>query len=153
VTYDLHIMLRFDMEVKLVSRQLEVADVPAYWNEQFERMTGLKVTKDSDGCLQDVHWSTGGIGYFPTYTLGNLNAAQLMNAARRDNPSLDADLRAGQYQPLLKWLRERVHQAGSRYRPQELMEKVTGEGTRIHYHLDHLREKFAGGSGNCVPGV
>jgi len=145
VTYDLHIMLRFDVEVKLVTRQLEVADVPAYWNEQFEQMSGLKVTKDAEGCLQDVHWSSGGIGYFPTYTLGNLNAAQLMQAARRENASLDADLRQGQYQTLLNWLRHKIHQEGSRHRPQELMEKVTGQATGIQAHLQLLREKFLSG--------
>jgi carboxypeptidase Taq len=147
ITYDLHIMLRFEIEQKLVNRQLEVADVPAYWNEQFEQMSGLKVTKDSDGCLQDVHWSGGGIGYFPTYTLGNLNAAQLMHQARQENPSLDDDLRRGQYQSLLGWLRQKVHQEGSRHRPRELMEKVTGEPTSIRYHLEHLRAKFDHGNG------
>ena len=147
VTYDLHIMLRFEIEQKLVTRQLEVADVPAYWNEHFEQMSGLKVTKDSDGCLQDVHWSGGGIGYFPTYTLGNLNAAQLMHQARQENASLDDDLRRGQYQSLLGWLRKKVHQEGSRLRPGELMEKVTGERTSIRYHLEHLRAKFDHGNG------
>ncbi len=147
VTYDLHIMLRFEVEVKLVNRQLEVADVPAYWNEQFEQMMGLKVTKDADGCLQDVHWSTGGIGYFPTYTLGNLNAAQLIQSARRGNPSLDGDLSAGRYETLLAWLRQQVHREGSCHRPRELMEKVTGERTGIRAHLDYLREKFVGGQG------
>jgi carboxypeptidase Taq len=142
VTYDLHIMLRFDMEQKLVSRQLEVADIPGYWNEQFQQMTGLKIVKDSDGCLQDVHWSFGGIGYFPTYTLGNLNAAQLMQTARKENPALDADLRQGRYQALLTWLRQKVHHEGSRYRSRELMEKVTGESTNIRHHLELLREKY-----------
>jgi carboxypeptidase Taq len=144
VTYDLHIMLRFEIEVKLLTRQLEVADVPAYWNEQFEQMSGLKVTKDSDGCLQDVHWSFGGFGYFPTYTLGNLNAAQLMRKAQQENPSLDSELRQGQYGTLLKWLREKVHQHGTRYRSRELMERVTGSGTIIGPHLEHLRAKYSG---------
>lgn len=142
VSYDLHIMLRFDIEQKLVAGQLEVADVPGYWNEQFEQMSGLKVTKDSDGCLQDVHWSFGGIGYFPTYTLGNLNAAQLMHQARKEHPTLDDELSRGQYQTLLTWLRQKVHQPGSIYRPPELMQRVTGETTGIRHHLEHLRSKF-----------
>lgn len=144
VTYDLHIMLRFDIELKLLTGQLKVADVPACWNEQFEQMSGLKVTKDSDGCLQDVHWSMGGIGYFPTYTLGNLNAAQLMHQARQENPSLNEELGRGHYQSLLTWLRQKIHQEGSRYRPQELMQRVTGEPTAIRHHLEHLRGKFTG---------
>jgi len=143
VSYDLHIMLRFEVELKLVTGQLAVADVPGYWNEQFEQMSGLKVTNDADGCLQDVHWSLGGIGYFPTYTLGNLNAAQLMQTARQENPSLNEELSRGQYQTLLAWLRQKVHREGSRYRPQELMQRVTGEPTSIRPHLEHLRGKPA----------
>ncbi len=142
VTYDLHILLRFDLEVKLVEGQLAVADVPAYWNEEFGKLFGLKVTKDSDGCLQDIHWSIGSLGYFPTYTLGNLNAAQLMHRARLENPSLDDELARGQTATLLKWLREKIHQHGLRYLPQELMQKATGEPTRSQYHIDHLRARF-----------
>ena len=150
VSYDLHIMLRFDLELKLVTGQLAVADVPAYWNEQFEQMSGLKVTNDADGCLQDVHWSLGGIGYFPTYTLGNLNAAQLMQKARQENPSLNVELGRGQYQTLLSWLRRKVHQEGSRYRPQELMQRVTGEPTGIRPHLEHLHGKLDGAQANLA---
>jgi carboxypeptidase Taq len=142
VSYDLHIMLRFEMEVKLVTGQLGVADVPAYWNEQFEKMSGLRVKNDAEGCLQDVHWSFGGIGYFPTYTLGNLNAAQLMQKARQDHPTLTTELSQGNYKTLLSWLREKVHQPGSLYRPPELMQRATGEPTSIRHHLEHLRQKF-----------
>ena len=144
VTYDLHIMLRFDLELKLVTGELAVADVPGHWNEQFERMSGLKILKDADGCLQDVHWSLGGLGYFPTYTLGNLNAAQLMQTARREHPSLDGELARGHYQTLLHWLRRKVHGEGSRHNPPELMRRVTGAPTAIQPHLEHLRGKFAG---------
>jgi carboxypeptidase Taq len=142
VTYDLHIILRFEVELKLLERQLDVADVPAYWNEQFEKMFGLKVTKDSDGCLQDIHWSIGLLGYFPTYTLGNLNAAQLMRKARTENPSLDSELARGEYGSLLAWLREKVHRHGMRYHPQALMKLATGQPTDSSAHLANLREKF-----------
>ena len=145
VTYDLHIILRFEIELKLMEDQVEVADVPAYWNEQFEKMLGRKVTKDSDGCLQDIHWSQGTIGYFPTYTLGNLNAAQLMRRAALDNPALEAELARGQYQNLLHWLREKIHRQGQRWKPQELMQRATGEATRSSYHIEYLRRKFVGG--------
>ena len=146
VTYDLHIIVRFEIELKLMEDQLEVADVPAYWNEQFEKMLGRKVTKDSDGCLQDIHWSQGTIGYFPTYTLGNLNAAQLMRRAALDNPALEAELARGEYQNLLHWLRETIHHQGQRWKPQELMQRATGEATRSSYHIEYLRRKFVGGS-------
>lgn len=143
VTYDLHIILRFEIEIRLIEGQLAVKDVPSFWNEEFEKMLGLKVTKDAEGCLQDIHWSLGDMGYFPTYTLGNLNAAQLMNRAKQEQPGLESELKRGQYSGLLAWLRERVHRQGQRYRPQELIEKATGEPTRSTYHLNYLRKKFA----------
>jgi carboxypeptidase Taq len=146
VTYDLHIILRFEIELKLIKEEISAADVPACWNEQFEKMFGLKVEKDSDGCLQDIHWSTGTMGYFPTYTLGNLNAAQIMHRAVLDQPELKSDLEQGNYQSLLSWLREHLHQQGQRHKPQELMAKATGEPTRTAYHLEYLREKFVGSS-------
>jgi carboxypeptidase Taq len=143
VTYDLHIILRFEIEVNLVEGQLKTADAPAYWNEQFEKMFGLKVAKDANGCLQDIHWSIGLIGYFPTYTLGNLNAAQLMRRAAAENPGLAGELARGEYKPLLSWLREKIHRQGSRHAPRELICLATGEPTGIRDHVDYLRTKFA----------
>mgnify|MGYP000232908542 CR=1 FL=1 len=142
VTYDLHIILRFEIETQLVEGRLAVADVPAAWNENFEKMLGLKVPNDAQGCLQDIHWSMGGLGYFPTYTLGNLNAAQLMRAARRANRRLDKKLAAGDYAPLLEWLRANVHRHGRRWKAPELMRRATGEVTQARHHLCYLKEKF-----------
>jgi carboxypeptidase Taq len=144
VTYDLHILLRFEIEVSLVEGTLKTADMPAYWNEQFEKMLGLKVAKDADGCLQDIHWSIGLIGYFPTYTLGNLNAAQLMRRAAEENPGLAGELARGEYAPLRSWLREKIHRHGSRHNPRELIRLATGEPTGIRDHVDYLRAKFVG---------
>jgi carboxypeptidase Taq len=107
-------------------------------------MLGLKVPRDSEGCLQDIHWSLGDMGYFPTYTLGNLNAAQLMHRARQEQPGLQADLERGQYSSLLAWLRAKVHCHGQRFLPQDLMKEATGEQTRSVYHLEYLQKKFAG---------
>ena len=145
VTYDLHILLRFEIEVKLIERQLAVADVPACWNEEFEKMFGLKVLKDADGCLQDIHWSGGALGYFPTYTLGNLNAAQLMRRAALDRPALEAELARGEYGTLREWLREKIHRQGLRHRSTELMRQITGEPTGNSSHLEYLRKRFAAG--------
>jgi len=142
VTYDLHIILRFEIESKLIEGQLPVADVPAYWNEEFEKMIGLKVSNDAEGCLQDIHWSLGGQGYFPTYTLGNLNAAQLFKRANQDLPNLESELATGQYANLLDWLRKNVHQHGLRYLPQQLIEKATGEPTAAKHHIEYLQRKF-----------
>jgi carboxypeptidase Taq len=142
VTYDLHIVLRFELELKLMDGELQVGDVPAAWNEQFEKIFALKVPDDAHGCLQDIHWSLGSLGYFPTYTLGNLNASQLFRGATLDHPRLKEELKAGQCTTLLKWLRENVHQHGHRHSPQKLMEIATGEPTQSKYHLEYLQSKF-----------
>jgi carboxypeptidase Taq len=142
VTYDLHIILRFEIENLLINGGLEVKDLPEAWNARFRELTGLTVPDDARGCLQDIHWSFAGFGYFCTYTLGNLNASQLMRAARRDDPGLDSSLASGQYAPLLNWLRSRVHAHGRRWSAPELMRNATGEPTRADYHLEYLRAKF-----------
>lgn len=143
VTYDLHIILRFEIEVKLIEGTLRVADVPAVWNEEFRSMFGIRVPNHAQGCLQDIHWSLGTIGYFPTYTLGNLNAAQLFHRACTDHPQLQAELAKGRYTTLLDWLRAKVHCHGQRYRPLELVQVATGEPTRAAWHIGNLRKKFA----------
>lgn len=145
VTYDLHIILRFELELKLIEGELKVADLPGVWDGEFEKMFGLKVPDDARGCLQDTHWSLGAFGYFPTYTLGNLNASQLVQRAAADTPGLDSDLRSGKYQKLLGWLREKIHEPGQRYEPQELMRCATGQTTQAKHHLDYLRRKFITG--------
>lgn len=142
VTYDLHIILRFEIERALLAGELRVADVPAAWNEAFEKSFGLKVPDDAHGCLQDIHWSEGLIGYFPTYTLGNLNAAQLFAKARADKPVIDSELRAGRYGTLLAWLREHVHRHGERFLPPALITEATGQPTRTDSYLASLRAKF-----------
>ena len=142
VTYDLHIILRFEIEMKLMERQLAVADVPAYWNEHFEKAFGLKVDRDADGCLQDIHWSIGTMGYFPTYTLGNLNAAQLMRRAQADQPAIGSEMVRGEYGTLLGWLRENIHRHGQRMTPQDLIRSATGEVTRSDEHLAYLRNQY-----------
>jgi carboxypeptidase Taq len=143
VTYDLHIVLRFEIEQRLVEGQLAIKDVPAFWNERFEKLFGLKVTNDSDGCLQDIHWSMGALGYFPTYTLGNLNAAQLMHRALEENPGLDVGLRRGEYQPLRSWLNEKIHRQGSRQPPAALIQSATGELPNSRHQVAHLRARFS----------
>ncbi len=144
VTYDLHIVLRFEIELKLLEGDLAVADVPACWNEEFEKLFSLKVPNDAVGCLQDIHWSLGIQGYFPTYTLGNLNAAQLFARASQEVPGLETGIARGELGGLLRWLREKVHRHGCRYSPQQLIEQATGEPTQARYHVEYLRKKFGG---------
>lgn len=141
-TYDLHIILRFELELKLINGELEVKDLPGVWNSEFKTLLDLDVPDDTRGCLQDIHWSMGGFGYFSTYTLGNLISAMLFEKAGEEISSLDADLNSGNYEPLLKWLRENVHQHGMRYLAPDLVEKVTGKPLSIHAHINYLRDKL-----------
>jgi carboxypeptidase Taq len=121
-----------------------VKDLPAAWNARFRELFDLTVREDRIGVLQDIHWSLGSIGYFPTYTLGNLNAAQLMVAAEKQVPGLVNQLAEGNYAPLLRWLRENVHQHGRTYLPVELMRKITGEPTQARHRVEYLRRKYLG---------
>lgn len=125
-TYNLHVMLRFDLERALLSGDLAPADLPGAWNERIRADLGLEVPDDARGCLQDIHWSMGSIGYFPTYTLGNLYAAQLWEAAREALPDLDARTARGEFRGLLDWLRREIHARGRRFPAPELCRRVTG---------------------------
>jgi carboxypeptidase Taq len=142
-TYNLHIILRFELEQALIAEDLKPADVPGVWNEQFKALFALTPPSAAQGCLQDIHWSMGGLGYFPTYTLGNLYAAQFMVTARRDLPGLDDDFRRGQFGRLKTWLNERIHRQGQRFRPRELARHVTGQELSHAPLLDYLRGKYA----------
>jgi carboxypeptidase Taq len=142
VTYHLHVALRFEVEQKLINGELEAKDAPVFWNDQFKHLMGLAVPDDAQGCLQDVHWSVGLLGYFPTYSLGSLNAAQLYAKAREKEPAIVQDLAQGKYESLLKWLRTNVHQPGKRFTPDELMIRATGETTNPKYYVDYMKEKF-----------
>ena len=142
VTYNLHIILRFELEQALLSGALAAADVPGAWNERFTAMFGITPANDAEGCLQDVHWSGGGIAYFPTYALGNLNAAQLFAAAREAIPDLDEQFARGTFGDLLAWLRENIHSQGMVHRPPQLIQIVTGKPLSHEPLMAHLRAKF-----------
>jgi carboxypeptidase Taq len=143
VTYNLHILIRFELELELVNDQLRVADLPAAWNAKYREYLGIESPTDSDGVLQDVHWSGGAIGYFPTYSLGNLYAAQLFEAAARDLGDLHALFRRGEFLPLRDWLRTHIHSHGRRYSAAELARRVTGVPLSHDALLRHLRGKFS----------
>jgi carboxypeptidase Taq len=142
VTYNLHIMLRFDIEQALIGGQLNVADVPGAWNETFSRYFGMTPPDDALGCLQDVHWSAGLIGYFPTYSLGNMYASQFFEKARADLGDLQEMFRRGEFLPLRDWLRQNIHVHGKRYLAPRLVEIVTGQPLSSEPLLRHLRQKF-----------
>jgi carboxypeptidase Taq len=141
-TYNMHIILRFEMEQALIGGSLKPADVPAAWNEKFTKSFGLTPPDDRRGCLQDIHWSMGGLGYFPTYTLGNLYAAQLMEQARQDLGDVEGDFRHGEFGRLKGWLNEKVHRPGQRYRPRELCQRITGRPLSHKPLLAYLRKKY-----------
>jgi carboxypeptidase Taq len=126
VTYNLHIIVRFELERALLSGDLAPADLPAAWSEKYRAYLGITPANDAEGCLQDIHWSAGLFGYFPTYTLGNIIAAQLFAKASADLPDLEARFAAGDFADLLGWLRDRVHRQGKRFRAAELVRHVTG---------------------------
>lgn len=142
-TYNLHIVLRFELEQAVLSGDLPIADVPGAWNDKVQQFFGLKVGSDAQGCLQDIHWSFGGLGYFPTYTLGNLYAAQFMAAARRHLPGLDDDFRRGDFGRLKGWLNENVHRPGMRWRAGDLCQRVTGSPLDHRPLVSYLKAKYA----------
>jgi carboxypeptidase Taq len=141
-TYNLHIMLRFEMERALIRRELAVKDIPGEWNARFREYLGIEVDRDSHGCLQDVHWSAGLFGYFPSYALGNLYAAQFFAAARTAMPDMDDCFAVGDFSGLLGWLRTNIHSQGQRFSAGQLCEKVTGRALSHRPLIDYLYEKY-----------
>jgi carboxypeptidase Taq len=143
VTYNLHIILRFELERSLVQGGLTVADLPGAWKDKMKELLGLSVPDFRQGVLQDVHWSAGEFGYFPTYTLGNLYAAQFLAQAEADLGNLAEYFRRGDFAPLLAWLRTNIHQQGSRYWPRRLIKKVTRRELTPQFFMDYLTTKFS----------
>ncbi|HEX9373854.1 MAG TPA: carboxypeptidase M32 [Roseiflexaceae bacterium] len=142
LTYNLHVMLRFELELALLEGALAVADLPGAWNELMQQYLGLTPPSDALGVLQDVHWSGGLIGYFPTYTLGNVISAQLYERARAELPDLDAQFAAGEFGGLLGWLHRNLHVHGRKFTPSELLQRIAGGGVQAGPYLAYLRGKF-----------
>lgn len=143
VTYNLHIILRFEIEKELIEGSIEVDDLPKIWNDKFKEYFALKVPDDSLGVLQDVHWSGGSIGYFPTYTLGNLYSAQFYSASKRDIPDLEEQITKGEFTNFLQWLRKNIHIHGKLYTARDLVMKATGEPLKSQYFMDYLKKKYS----------
>lgn len=142
VTYNLHIMLRFELENDLLEGKLAVKDAPAAWNAKMEQYMGIVPPTDTQGILQDVHWSSGLVGYFPTYSLGNFLSVQYWDQAVQDVPAIPAQIEQGNFEPLLTWLRENIHQYGRKYWPQELTRRVTGEQIQTRSFVRYLKNKY-----------
>ncbi len=145
VTYNLHILIRFELELALIDGDLSVRDLPAMWSDKYESYLGIRPPDDALGVLQDVHWSAGLIGYFPTYTLGNIYAAMLQEAAAASLGNLSDMMARGEFLPLLEWLRENIHRLGRRYEPMELIERATHSRITSEPLIAHLKAKIAMG--------
>jgi carboxypeptidase Taq len=141
-TYNLHIMLRLELEIALIEGQLEVADLPQAWNDRIQDYLGVTPPNDAQGVLQDVHWSSGYLGYFSTYALGNLIAVQLWDLVNRDIPDLSEQIRQGEFAALTGWMREKVHQHGAKFEPQELVQRITGSKIDPAPYLRYLTDKY-----------
>lgn len=142
ISYNLHIVLRMEMEKRLIEGALEVDEVPAAWNARFEELLGIKVPNDSAGCLQDTHWASGLFGYFPTYALGNVFAAQIFDTMLKKIPDLYDMIAAGEFKPYVDWLRENIHRHGMRYLSNDLVERISGKPPSVQYLLGYLKNKY-----------
>ncbi|HET7657924.1 MAG TPA: carboxypeptidase M32 [Bacillales bacterium] len=142
MTYPLHIMVRYEIEKGLFNNEIEVKDLPEIWNEKMKEYVGIVPEDDAHGILQDVHWSGGAFGYFPSYALGYMYAAQFKNAMLKDLPNFDELLSDGNLQPVKDWLTRNIHQYGKMKKPIEILKDVTGEGLNAQYLIDYLENKY-----------
>jgi carboxypeptidase Taq len=141
--YHIHVMIRYEIEKEIMEEKIETKDLANVWNKKYKEYLGIKVPDDLNGILQDVHWSHGSIGYFPTYSLGSFYAAQFYTKAKNDLNSLNKNIRKGDTQPLLLWLRENIHQYGRFYEAEELCKKVTGEELKLDYFITYVKKKYS----------
>lgn len=142
LTYNLHIMLRVEIEQALIENRVQPDDLPELWNEKMQSYLGIVPEQDAEGVLQDVHWSMGAFGYFPTYTLGNLYAVQFFEQAKQELPQLEEHIAAGQLVPLRRWLEQKIHRWGRMFTPDHLARRVTGKGVSPEPFLHYLEGKY-----------
>jgi carboxypeptidase Taq len=142
LTYHFHVYIRYQLEKKLLENSLHPKDIPAFWKEQYKVLLDVDVPDDKQGALQDVHWSHGSFGYFPTYSLGSFYAAQLFSTAKRGIKNLEENIAEGNFSDLLSWLRNQIHSQGRTYTSEELCKKVTGEPLKVQYFLDYILQKY-----------
>jgi carboxypeptidase Taq len=142
VTYNLHIALRYEIEKKIFGDELSVSEIPEFWNDRMEQLLGVRPTNDSQGVLQDTHWSSGLFGYFPTYTLGNLVSTIIASKMRNDLEDYEKDIKRGDFQPIREWLRLKIHQHGSAYAPKVLLKNTLNEGYNPDYFVTYIETKY-----------
>jgi carboxypeptidase Taq len=141
VTYCLHIIIRFEIEQDLIPNRIMVKDLPEIWNQKYKDYLDLDIENDSEGVMQDIHWSGGDFGYFPTYALGNIISGQLLNTMQKSVSDWKEQISTGNFQNVKKWLVENVHQQGDLYDPPALIKKITGEKMNSKPYLEYLNKK------------
>jgi carboxypeptidase Taq len=144
VTYNLHIAIRYEIEKKIFGDELSVSEIPEFWNDRMEQLLGVRPSKDSQGVLQDTHWSSGLFGYFPTYTLGNLVSAIIASKMRKDLEDYEVDIKKGNFEPIREWLRLKIHQHGSVYAPKVLLNNTFNESYNPDYFVTYIETKYLG---------
>jgi carboxypeptidase Taq len=141
VTYGMHIILRYELEQEIIAGRVELRDLPGMWNEKMQEYLGLDPPDDARGVLQDVHWSGGSFGYFPTYLLGTIASVQIWEKVRSELPDLDSQMEAGEFGPLREWLGEHMYRWGRRFTPDEMLERIVGGPLDVEPYLAYLRSK------------
>ena len=144
LTYHFHVMIRYEIEKMLIDGTIAAKDIPAYWNEHYKNYLGVTVPDDKRGCLQDIHWSHGSFGYFATYSLGSIIAAQLYASIEKENGSVNREIAKGNTTAILNWLRQNIHQYGRQYTSGQLCKNITGEPLNSKYFIDYATKKFTG---------
>ena len=142
VTYNLHIILRFEMEKMFMEEKVDVKELPQLWENKIEDYLGVRPRNYAEGILQDIHWSQGSIGYFPTYSLGTILAVQIAKKMEQDIGPLEEIIAKGEYQKIRDWLREKIHKWGSIYPPKELIKRALGEEIKVEPFIEHLKNKY-----------
>ena len=142
VTYPLHIMLRFNIERMLFDNNLKVNEIPYVWNDEYKKIFGIEVDKDTNGCLQDIHWYTGLVGYFPTYTIGALISAQFANKLRKDISDLDNKIEKGDFKSLIKWLKTNIYEKASFFSSDEILQQVTNSSINVKYFKEYITNRY-----------
>ncbi|USH00954.1 carboxypeptidase M32 [Thermococcus argininiproducens] len=142
VTYNMHILLRYKLEKLMINEEVKARELPELWNDELERLLGIRPKNYKEGILQDIHWAHATVGYFPTYSLGTLLAAQIKNYILKDMPDFYEKITTGEFAPIREWLKQKVHRYGSVYSPKELLEKSFGEGINPEYFIKYIKEKY-----------
>ena len=143
MTYPMHVILRYELEKGLFDGSLSVENLPKYWNMKMEEYLGICPELDSDGILQDIHWSMGAFGYFPSYTLGAIYACQFYNALKREISDVEQEIKKGRFAGIKYWLNEKIHSQGKLYSINELVQNVTGETLNPDFFIDYLKKKYS----------